>query len=131
MTNRELIMEVLENLGYQPRVDEEDDIFIRYQMKTIFFLIRNEDEQYVSVVLPQFADVEEGEETLTLGVCNKMSRDLKIAKVYIDQTLKNVSASFEFFYTDQQSLANNVEYALKILGMVRTIFYKAKEVYAS
>lgn len=131
MTNRELIMEVLENLGYQPRVDEEDDIFIRYQMKTIFFMTRNENEQYVSVVLPQFADVEEGEETLTLGVCNKMTRDLKIAKVYIDQTLKNVSASFEFFYTDQQSLENNVEYALKILGMVRTIFYKAKEAYAS
>lgn len=131
MTNRELIMEVLENLGYQPRVDEEDDIFIRYQMKTIFFMTRNENEPYVSVVLPQFADVEEGEETLTLGVCNKMSRDLKIAKVYIDQTLKNVSASFEFFYTDQQSLENNVEYALKILGMVRTIFYKAKEAYVS
>ena len=50
----------------------------------------------------------EGEETLTLAVCNKVSRDLKLAKVFIDQTLESVSTSCEFFYTDMESLQNNV-----------------------
>ena len=60
----------------------------------------------------------EGEETLTLAVCNKVSRDVKLAKVIIDQTLESVSVSCEFFYTDMESLKNNVEHVLNILGMV-------------
>ena len=68
----------------------------------------------------------EGEETLTLAVCNKVSRDVKLAKVFIDHTLEGVSASCEFFYTDMESLKNNVEHVLGILGMVRSTYYKAK-----
>ena len=68
----------------------------------------------------------EGEETLTLAVCNKVSRDLKLARVFIDQTLESVSACCEFFYTDMESLKNNVEHVLGILGMVRSTYYKAK-----
>ena len=68
----------------------------------------------------------EGEETLTLAVCNKVSRDVKLAKVFIDQTLESVSVSCEFFYTDMESLKNNVEHVLGILGMVRSTYYKAK-----
>ena len=64
--------------------------------------------------------------TLTLAVCNKVSRDLKLAKVFIDHTLESVSASCEFFYTDMESLKNNVEHVLGILGMVRSTYYKAK-----
>ena len=68
----------------------------------------------------------EGAETLTLAVCNKVSRDLKLVKVFIDHTLESVSASCEFFYTDMESLKNNVEHVLGILGMVRSTYYKAK-----
>ena len=68
----------------------------------------------------------EGAATLTLAVCNKVSRDLKLVKVFIDHTLESVSASCEFFYTDMESLKNNVEHVLGILGMVRSTYYKAK-----
>ena len=64
--------------------------------------------------------------TLTLFVCYKVSRDVKLAKVFIDHTLESVSASCEFFYTDMESLKNNVEHVLGILGMVRSTYYKAK-----
>ena len=52
--------------------------------------------------------------------------DLKLAKVFIDHTLESVSASCEFFYTDMESLKNNVEHVLGILGMVRSTYYMAK-----
>ena len=81
---------------------------------------------YVSAILPQFADVNEGEETLTLAVCNKVTRDVKLAKVYIDQTLRCVSASCEFFYTDMESLKANVGHSLNILGMVRSTYAKTR-----
>ena len=95
-------------------------------MKSIFFLTGQEEEQYISAILPQFSEVNEGEETLTLAVCNKVSREVKLAKVYIDQTLKSVSASCEFFYTDMESLKNNVKHVLNILGMVRSVYHKSK-----
>ena len=126
MTKKEMILEAIESLGYKPHVDDDGDICVRYQMKSIFFLTGLEEEQYVSVILPQFSEVQEGEETMTLAICNKVSREIKLAKVYIDQTLKSVTASCEFFYTDMDSLRNNVKHSLNILGMVRSTYFKVR-----
>ncbi len=95
-------------------------------MKNIYFMTDQEDVKYISAILPQFYDIEEGEETFTLAVCNKLSRELKLVKVYIDQTLKSVTASCEFFYTDMESLKNNVEHSLNVLGLVRSTYHKSK-----
>ena len=122
-----MILEAVGSLGYKPTVDDDGDICVRYQMKNIFFMTGSEEEQYVTAILPQFQEVNEGEEALALAVCNKVNRDTKLAKVYIDQTFKSVSASCEFFYTDMESLKNNVEYTLVILGMVRSTYYNARE----
>lgn len=122
-----MILEAVGSLGYKPTVDDDGDIRVRYQMKNIFFMTGSEEEQYVTAILPQFQEVNEGEEALALAVCNKVNRDTKLAKVYIDQTFKSVSASCEFFYTDMESLKNNVEYTLVILGMVRSAYYNARE----
>lgn len=127
MTKKEMILEAVGSLGYKPVVDDDGDICVRYQMKNIFFMTGSEEEQYVTAILPQFQEVNEGEEALVLAVCNKVNRDTKLAKVYIDQTFKSVSASCEFFYTDMGSLKNNVEYTLVILGMVRSAYYNARE----
>mgnify|MGYP000019619983 FL=1 len=126
MTKKEMIAEAVESLGYKPVVDDDGDICVRYQMKNIYFMTGQDEEPYISAILPQFADVNEGEETLTLAVCNKMTRDVKLAKVYIDQTLKSVSASCEFFYTDMESLKANVGHSLNILGMVRSTYARTR-----
>lgn len=126
MTKKKMILEAIESLGYKPHVDDDGDICVRYQMKSIFFLTGQEEEQYVSAILPQFSEVQEGEETMTLAICNKVSREIKLAKVYIDQTLKSVTASCEFFYTNMDSLKNNVEHSLNILGMVRSTYFKVR-----
>lgn len=43
---------------------------------------------------------------------------------YIDQTLKNVSASCEFYYNGEESLKTCLDKAIEILGMVRLTFIK-------
>ena len=82
----------------------------------------DEDKSYISMLLPQFYELEDGMETLVLAVCNKMTRELKLVKVYIDQTFKNVSATCEFFYANEESLEQNLRNSLQMLGVVRTIF---------
>lgn len=123
MTKKELIMSTLEEkMGYSPEIDEDGDIKVAYQLKTIYVMTGDDDEQYVSVMLPQFHEIEDGKETLALAVCNKMTRELKFAKVYVDQTFKNVTVTCEFFYSGKKSLEQNLEKSLELLGVVRTVF---------
>lgn len=125
MTRHEMIVSVLQSLGFKPQIDDEGDIFVRYQMKTFYVMGSNsDDEDYLVVVFPQMYEVNEGEETKVLAVCNKITREIKLTKVYIDQTLKNVSASCEFYYNGEESLKTCLDKAIEILGMVRSTFIK-------
>ena len=124
MTRQEMVVSALQMLGYKPQIDKDGDILIRYEMKSFFVLGTRTEEDFVSVIFPQFYELEEGEETKALAACNKLTRDLKLAKVYIDQTFKNVSASCEFYYNDEDSLKMGLEKSLEILGLIRSGFVK-------
>ena len=125
MTRHEMVVSVLQSLGFKPQIDDDGDIFVRYQMKTFYVMGANsDDEAYLVVVFPQMYEVNEGEETKVLATCNKTTHEIKLAKVYIDQTLKNVSASCEFYYNGEESLKTCLDKAIEILGMVRSTFIK-------
>ena len=127
MNKKELILQTLEKMGYKPEIDDDGDVTLRYQLKRLFVLLGDENEQYTSVLLPQFYEMDEGEERLVLAVCNKMNRELKMVKLYIDQTFKNVSAVCEFFFTDENSLQQSLSRSLDLLGVVRSVFRKNRK----
>lgn len=126
MTKQEMVVSVLQSLGLKPKIDDEGDVFVRYQMKTFYVMGTNsDDEDYLVVVFPQMYEIDEREETKVLAACNKTTREIKLAKVYIDQSLKNVSANCEFYYNDEESLKVCLDKAIDILGMIRISFIKA------
>lgn len=122
MEKKELIMSVLEKMGYSPEIDKDGDILFHYQMKTIYVMMEDGEESYLSMMLLQFYEIEEGEETAVLAVCNKMNRELKVAKIYVDQTFKNVTATWEFFVANEEALEMNIRKSLRFLSVVRTVF---------
>lgn len=123
MTKKEQIINVLERMGYKPKIDKEGDIMLRYQLKTLFFLVNDDDEEnFVNVILPQFAEIDDGEETLYLAACNKVTRGTRMVKVYVDQTFKNITASCEFYYANEESLEFNLQKSLSILSIIRTLY---------
>lgn len=123
MTKKDLIMSILkEKMGYYPEIDEDGDIKVAYQLKTIYVMTTDDDDPYVSVMLPQFQDIEEGKETVVLAVCNKMTRELKFAKVFVDQTFMHVTATCEFFYSSKKSLEQNFNRSFELLSVIRTVF---------
>lgn len=124
MKKKELILATLEKMCYSPEVDNDGDIRLLYQMKTIYVMTGDEEEPYISMMLPQFHEIEDGQETMVLAVCNKLTRELKLAKVYVDQTFKNVTATCEFFYANNEALEQNLRNSLQMLGVVRTVFRK-------
>lgn len=125
MTKQEMVVSALQALGLKPQFDKDGDVMVRYQMKTMFVMgfDCNEDD-YLAVVYPQLYEVDEGEETKTLAACNKVTREMKLAKVFIDQSLNNVSASCEFYYINEECLQANLSKSLEILSMVRYAFTK-------
>lgn len=127
MTKKEMIMTTLEKMGYNPETDKEGDIMFHYQLKTVFVIVGDEDDPYVSMILPQFYEIEDDKEVIILAVCNKMTRDLKMAKVFIDHTYKKVSSSCEFYYTSKKSLEQNLRNSLNIFGVIRSLFKEELE----
>ena len=125
MTKHEMVVSVLQYLGFKPQIDDDGDIFVRYQMKTFYVMgTHTDDEDYLVVVFPQMYEVDEGEETKVLATCNYMNREIRLTKVYIDRTLKSVSASCEFYYNGEEGLKTCLDKAIEILGMVRSTFIK-------
>ena len=122
MNKQELIIDTLQKMGYNPEVDDDGDIVFRYQMKYLYVMNTKDDDSFVTLLFPQFREVEDGKELLVLGVCNKMTRDLKLAKVYIDRTFKNVSASCDFYYINEESLEDNFKRSLHLISSIRTMF---------
>lgn len=127
MTKTEQIMKAVERLGFVPELDEAGDVKFNFQMKTIYVLVGIEEEQYICMLLPQFREIEEGEDLPFMVACNKMTRDLKVVKVFVDHTFKYVTASYEFYYSDEGALAIGMRNALEVMGVVRTIFRKELE----
>ncbi len=111
-------------MAKSPQKDDDGDLRIRYQMKSFYVLGTQSEENFLSVIFPQFYEFEVGEVTKVLAACNKLTREIKLAKVYIDQTFKNVTASCEFFYNDEENMKVCLEKSLEILGLIRSGFVK-------
>ena len=126
MAKRELVVNALEAMGYKPQIDDDGDVYLHYQMKVVYVLgTQQEESKYLVVMLPQFCEIKQGEEIKTLTVCNKLTRDVTLAKVFIDKTLKSVTASCEFYYCDEECLYSQFEHSLDIIAQIRSVFYKA------
>lgn len=122
MDKRSMVISVLEDMGYQPRVDSDGDVLFRFQMKHLYVLATQQEENpFLVIMLPQFYEMSEGEEIKVLTLCNKLTREVRLAKIYIDTNLTEVTASCEFFY----SLRMQLEHSLVILGRVRSVFRQA------
>ena len=128
MSKREHLKFVLEGMGFRPSYDDEGDIRMRYQMKEMFFLLNEEDEDnYLCIIFPHFIDIEEGEESMALAICNKMTRELKLAKAYVEASFKTVSATCEFYYANDEALEYSIRKSLRIISLMGNQYYKNKK----
>lgn len=131
MTKKEFLLSVLESMGRRPQIDEDGDVFFAYQLKNFWCIVGNEEDRHITLLLPQFLEVDEGEEALSMAICNRMTRQLRFGKVYVEHTLKHISAACNFYYSDEESLRENIEHSLNILRDIRTAYLATKRELAS
>lgn len=121
MTKQERIVNLLQEMGYKPTVDDDGDVHFMCQMRHLFVLVHESGGMYYSVLIPNIYDLEEGEEQLALAACNKMTREIKCMKTFMDIHFKNVSSAFEFYATEE-SLRAVMEQALKTIVYAPRLF---------
>ena len=108
-----LVKEIIESWKYKVVEDDGEHIIIRYQMSIIHICPNEEDETFVSLLLPNFDEVTDENYSDIVYRCHEMNEKLKQIKFY---TINDVIiAASEFFYMEKEDLAFQMKLALSNL----------------
>lgn len=113
----QVLIRTLKGMNLKPQVDEEGNIFIDHQLKTIYFMIDQKDDRYITVLFPGFISVTEDDRRVHLELCNSLTQEVRHIKYYIDPNIEMVSACYEFYFTDKQTLRINLVRALYLMSL--------------
>lgn len=120
--NYEAIKKVLEDGKYKIQEEDGEQITIRYQLKSIHIFPSSDDDQFVSVLLPNFADVTEESYFDVVMRCHKLNEQMKQVKLY---TINDVLiASAEFYYMEENDLAYQLKIALNSVVAAKVNYRK-------
>ncbi|MEJ3656678.1 hypothetical protein WEH80_27335 [Actinomycetes bacterium KLBMP 9759] len=119
---RDLHVEFLAEQGFRPKVDEEGDIHFRYEGRH-HFIMETQDEQYFHLLFPNFFPLSnETEVREAAAAASTASRSTKVAKVYLNPALDNVSASVELLLTEPADVHPHFLRSLDIIGTATGTF---------
>ena len=108
-----LVKEIIQSWKYKVVEDDGEHIIIRYQMNIIHICPNEEDETFVSILLPNFDDVTDENYSEIVMRCHRLNEKLKQVKFY---TINDVIiAASEFFYMEKEDLAFQMRLALNNL----------------
>lgn len=108
-----LVKEIIQSWKYKIVEDDGEHIIIRYQMNVIHICPNEEDETFVSILLPNFDDVTDENYSEIVMRCHRLNEKLKQIKFY---TINDVIiAASEFFFMEKEDLAFQMRLALNNL----------------
>ncbi len=129
---REMMLEkVIGDMGYRLLKDKNGCLYVLFGRRPIYLFPDEDDDHYMVVLLPGVAQFGEGEEELALAVCNKMTHRLKMAKVYADTSMRDITATCEFYYDDETGLHLSMDRAFGILSIVQNVYLTTRQQMAS
>ena len=93
---------LLKEGGYAPQRDDDDDIIVRVQGLAFLVLIA-EDTNFIRVWLPQVWALDDEQEFAKAHfIANKLNKEYKVGKIYIDDNDTHCSAEFFIDPNDAQ-----------------------------
>ena len=120
-------VEHLSELGYRPKIDEENDIYFRHEGGH-YYILSTDDEQYVQIAYLNFWPVE-GEDALrrALLAASIATRNTKVAKVSVRPDLGNMHITAEVFLARPTDLVDVFERLVGAIQQARTVFLQEVE----
>lgn len=113
MTTQELALNFLREQGFQPHVNESNNIVFKYQMRTFVMFFDSDDPYFVELSMVDSVDVNDDNRELLLEACNTTNMNIKFvkAKVYKDA----IVFSFELLLDSTPNLEDLVPRALNTI----------------
>ena len=120
--NYELLRKVVEDGNYKVLEDDGEHIIIRYQLNSIHLCPSSDDDRFVSILLPNFAEISEDNYADVVIQCHKLNEQMKQVKLY---TINDVIiAAAEFYYQGKKDLAYQVKIGLSRVIAAKVSFNK-------
>lgn len=108
-----LAKEIVESWKYKVLEDDGEHIIIRYQMNVIHICPNEEDDAFVSMLLPNFDEITEENYPDVVMRCHKLNEKMKQVKFYTVNDV--IIAASEFFYMEKDDLAYQMKLSLSNL----------------
>lgn len=123
MTNAyELSRQLIAEWGYKVVEDNGEHMAIKYQMNTIHVYLNNDDTNFMTMILPGFADVNEENFSDVIMNCHKLNEQLKQVKFY---TINDcIIVACEFYFLAKTDLAFQMKTALSNLIAAKVNYRK-------
>ncbi|MBQ2980164.1 MAG: hypothetical protein IJE18_08675 [Bacteroidaceae bacterium] len=120
------VMNELQKQGFLPQ-REDFGIAFKYQMAGYLFLADKTDDDYFSLYIPYFFEVDEENKADVLEAMNAINNDVKVVKLVINDGY--VWACFEEKLPENANIEDILFYSIVTLYLSRQQFYeKLKEV---
>lgn len=83
MKNIDLMIEFLRSQGFKYELDEDGDLFFKYQMRNFLYYANDDDQGFFQIAMPAIFDVTEDNREAVLEAANSVTASIKVAKVVI------------------------------------------------
>lgn len=110
------IVKVLKKMGYVPKIDEDNDVGFRYQLKWVYVLVTSGDEEeehpLICVSLTkiyEFDNDSKEEKVGALIISNDMTQEKALTKVTVDLKRGFVNAHAMMMYINEKSMELHLE----------------------
>lgn len=105
MSSIDIYLDILADLGFRPELTSSGNVMFKYENFTYHVYANDSDEVYFQMVCHNFWEIETAEELQrALFYTNEVSRDTKVAKLYVTEDETQVSAAIELFVAETEYL---------------------------
>ena len=112
------IFKTLKKMGYEPKLDEDQDIGFYYQMKWVYVFVNTDDGDKVFSICVSLSriykldPIDREERTGLLIISNDLSQEKRLTKVTVDLEHECVNAHSQFLYTGDKAME---QYLVRLL----------------
>lgn len=120
MNITECVLGIIEDLGYQPKVDNDGNLVFKFQLKNI---VVNVSEECHNVIMGMaLLSVEATETMQALVIANELNLNLRYLRLALDSNFEYVYAVYNFIFFDEATAKKDIMTGLDAFSDVKTTF---------
>lgn len=122
MKTSELVLNFLRSQGFCPEVEDNGNIYFKFQMRNFLYINNDEDNDFFQLLMPAIYEINEDNRDVALEAANKVNSGMKVAKASVIND--NVWLFFEILLDQSPAIEDIFPRALEILQAAQQRFYQ-------